>query len=320
MQRKYWIGLGIFGVLLLYAVLTQTGNRGFNTLRLPVLTKIEVDQMNKIEIDRSADKLILGRMDKAWRIMEPINFPADSFRLDNARRILSEARVTDIITERPENEADFGLNSGAALHVTVKSLKDKTVELWVGKLNAAGTHTFVRLPGRTGVFQVLGDLTTPLSVAAPEWRSKKIFDQSPDEALSASIAQGGKTLAFSKSQEAQPAIVGETPKGVTPPALPARTVWKAEGQAQPLAEDKVSQWLNSLTRLSATNIVDDPAPAAKPLAVVGFKTAQGEQALEILAHDAKTKRYRVRRTGDATVYEIEDYQGRNLLKTYADLK
>jgi len=320
MQRKLWIGIGVLGVLLIYVLLTQTGNRGFNTLQLPKLPVITVDQMSKIQLDQPSGRLVLALLDKKWRLVEPLDFAADTSKLDNARRALSEVRITDIIAEQPESYVDYGLNSGTAVRIGVQSLKDKKFDLFVGRVNPAGTHTFVRLPDKPAVYQVLGDLAAPLAFPAKAWRSLQIFDLSTDDIREADITQSGKTLTFRKVEEPQPGIVPNSPQGVTPPALPSRTIWKADGQAQPLDETKVNQMLGALARLNGTAIVDDPAPAGKPLATVRFRTLQGEQALEFLSLNASNRRYLVRRAGDPVVYELEEYQGKNLLKSYADLK
>jgi hypothetical protein len=320
MRRNLYTGLAVFGVLLIYVLLTQTGDRGYNTLHLPALPKITADQMSSIEITRPDAKVVLALLDKQWRLTEPFAFPAEGYRVDGLRRALAEARLTDLIAERPGQEADYGLNSTTAVRVRVKSQQDKTLELTVGKANAAGTHTFVRLEGRPAVYQALGDLAAVLSTPAGDWRSLKLTDLPPEDIRQVTLTRGRRTLVLDKTTEAQPGIVPNTPQGVTPAALPARSVWKAAGSSRVLNENKVGAFLAALARLNATRILDGAAVPPAPAAVVRFTAANGETTLEILSFETKAKKVRVRRPDLPAVYEIEEYQGRQILPELKDLE
>lgn len=320
MRRNLYIGLGIFGVLLLYVLLTQTGDRGYNTLRLPVLPKVPADQMSSIEITRPDGRVVLALFEKQWRLTEPFSFPAEGYRVDSLRRVLGETRLTDLIAERPGAEADYGLNSPTAVRVLVKSTQGRTLELIVGKTNAANTHTFVSLPGTPAVYQALGDLAGALSTPPSDWRSLKLFDVAREEIGRVSITRGSRTLELARTTEPQPAIVPDTPQGVTPAALPARTIWTAAGSTRPLNEGKLNPFLEVLAHLNATRILDGIQPPAAPLATVRFTAAAQEHTLEVLSYEAKAKKYRVRRPDLPAVFEIEEYQGRQILPELKDLE
>jgi hypothetical protein len=320
MRRNLYIGLGVFGVLLIYVLFTQTGDRGYNTLHLPALPKIPADQMSIIEIVRPDAKVVLALFDKQWRLTEPYAFPAEPARVDNLRRMLAETRLTDLIAERPGAEADYGLTSATAVRVRVKSLQDKTLELTVGKSNAAGTHSFVSLEGKPAVYQALGDLAALLATPAADWRSLRITDLTPEDIRQVTLTRGKRTLVLDRTSEAQPGIVPNAPQGVTPAALPARTVWKAAGSDRVLNENKVSAFVTALAHLNGTRILDGvPVPAA-PAAVVRFTAADGEHTLEFLSFETKAKKVRVRRADLPAVYEIEEYQGRQILPELKDLE
>lgn len=313
--------IAIFVLLLGYVLFTQTGNKGFNTLNLPGLERISSDDMERIEVTRPGNgRLVLERKDKTWNMVEPIKFPADKSKSDQAVRVLSEARVTDLIADRPEAEADFGLTSATATSVLVKGSKGKHLQLTLGKTNEAMTHTFARLPGRKEIYQVYGDLISPLRMPAADWRSLQIFDLETDVVRGVNISQGKKSLAFARKEEVQQGIVGQTPKGVTPTALPSRSVWKAEGVEKNLDDTKVNPYLSTLTRLNAMKIAEQGSMVSKPLASLSFKTLTGEFGLEFLEFRKADKRYLVRKTGDKTVYELDEYQAKNLLKELKDFQ
>ncbi len=322
MRRSLWVALALFGVLLLYVLLTQTGNRGYNTLRLPALPKLAADDLVRIELDRAQGRLILEKKDAGWQIVEPFAFPADKFKVENAQRALAGLRLSDLIAERAGAEADYGLTSATAIGVAVRGGQGQALRLSVGKLNQAGTHTFVRRPDRPAVYQVFGDLAGPLSPAPADWRSLQIYDFSPDLVHSLSVSRGRQVLQAAKVEEKSPQTVGGGAQPVTRVALPGRVVWKAQGQE--LNEAKVNQLLGNLCRLTALRIEDAAPPlhqsgAGPTLAVVKFRLPQ-EHSLTFLSFNAQDKTYRARADDRPTVYVLSEWVGKSLLKNFQDLK
>jgi hypothetical protein len=316
-RKNLMLAGGVFVALLAYVLFTQTGNRGFSTVSLPALEKIAAEDMTRVEIARPAGRLVLEKKDKAWRLVEPLAFPAEKYKAESLERTLAELRVTDMITEQTGRDADFGLNSEAAAGLRLAGSKGRGWSLTVGKANAAGTHTFVRLPRDPKVYQVLGDLASALAAPAPEWRSLQVHDFSPDAVQSFSVTWGKKAFTAAKTQEPDPSAVAN-PAGNTAAPRPQRTVWRVEREPKALNDPKVNQWLNAFARLTAARIVDD-APAAKVVAQVQVRALQAEYGLEFLQNPNKGKNYWVRRSGEAVVFEIPDYQGQNLLKDVKDL-
>ncbi|MCK5219258.1 DUF4340 domain-containing protein [bacterium] len=319
-QRRLIITTAIFGVLLIYVLITQTGNKGFNTLKLPVLPVIVAEEMEKIEIALpDVDRLEFAKKESGWQIVEPIEFPADKNKLEALQRMLAELRLTDMITENTDREADYNLTTATAISVMVSGSKDQKLELSVGSANAGATHTFIRRPGDSKVYQVLGDVTQQLTRPAREWRSLQVYDFSTDQVLNVTISQKGKKpVIFSKTEEIQEQIVKDSPRSITPSALPARTIWRAEDRTEPLGDPKVNQFLNAFTRLTAAKISNLKDWPGKPLASVQVKTLNTKYVLEFLEFQKKDKLYLIRRFGEGIIYELPEYQGKNLLKELKD--
>ncbi|MEW6516450.1 MAG: DUF4340 domain-containing protein [candidate division FCPU426 bacterium] len=318
-KRSLYIAGGVFLLLLAYVLFTQTGDRGFNTLNLPVLPQIKAEKLTKIEITTPAGSVIFEKQPAAWQITSPIAFAADKNKLDSLTRLLGELRITGLTSERPEAAADFGLTTPTASTLRVSGENQQAWELRVGQTDANQTHTYVQLPGDPKVYQVLGDITQQLSRPATEWRSLQIFDFSTDQALRVSIRQSGQpAFEFTKEQETEAKIVADTPQGTTPPAMTTRIVWKNQTDGKALPDPAVNQFLNAFTRLSAARIADNAPASGKPLAVVAVATADKEYALEVIRFLADTRQYLVQRKGEAVLYEIPEYQGKNLLKEAKD--
>ncbi|MBN1595124.1 DUF4340 domain-containing protein [candidate division FCPU426 bacterium] len=320
-QKKMIITGAIFLILLIYVLVTHTGNRGFNTLTLPAFPKLTAEQMEQITVNRPEEKVVLEKQGGGWQLKEPFAFTADKSKLDSVTRLLENIRITNLVTERAEALADYGLNSTTAIGLVVAG-GGKKVDLTVGQANDSGTHTYVQLPGDQKIYQVLGDFTQQLQRPAREWRSLGIYDFSTDDVKSVAIAQKGKReLAFSREQEAQEGIVKDTPQSVTPAALPVKMVWKEKQKGVVLNDPKVNQWLNNFTRLTAQKINDEAVWRGAPLAQIRVETTPGKiQALEVLKWMPEEQRYQVRRAGEELVYEIGRYQGESLLKGLEELK
>lgn len=320
MRKNVIVAIAVFAALLAYVLITQGGNRGRTTLKLPGVTKIEPADMQRIEITRPGERLILAREGSDWKILEPFAFPADKRKLDTLQRLLASARITDLIAEGTDRRADYGLNSATAVSLVVRGSQDRKLELTLGASNQGHTHTFVLVPGGRNIYQVLGDFPQVVDQPAAHWRSLQIFDVSPDAVQEVKITQGRQALVLKKTEIPVPVPAG-TAQGVTPPPQPKRMVWKAEGHAQEPNEIKVNQILSTLSRLSAQGIRDEkPVLTQAPLAVVEFTTPEKTYRLEFLAYDKTGARYQVRTGGGDTVYEIADYQGKNILKKFADLR
>ncbi len=319
-QRKLIITLTIFGILLIYVLITQTGNKDFNTLNLPVLPAIVTEEIEKIEIALpSADRLGFEKKESGWQIVAPFEFPADNNKLKALQTMLEELRLTDMITERTNQDADYSLTTSTAIGVMVTGSKNQKLALSVGSANTSATHTFIRRPGDFKVYQVLGDITQQLKRPAREWRSLQVYDFSTDQVRSVTISQKGKQpVIFSKTEESRAQIVKDSPQSVTPAVLPARIIWKAEGRTEPLGDSKVNQFLNTFTRLTAAKISDLKDWTGKPLASVQVKTLDTKYVLEFLEFQKKDKQYLIRRSGESVIYEIPEYQGKNLLKELKD--
>jgi len=320
-QRNLIISGAIFLVLLIYVLFTQTGNKGFNTLKLPALPKITSEEMEKITITKPEEQIVLIKQDKNWQITEPFSFPAEKSKTDSLRRMLSEIRLTNLVTERAEAEADYGLTTTNAITLKIQGAGNKLIELVLGNANENSTHTYVQLPGDSKIYQLLGDFTQQLRRSAKEWRSLCIYEFTTDVVRSVSIAQKGKPiLIFSKEQEVQEEIVKDSAQKVSPTSLPTHMVWKVKGKGTVLNDPKVNRFLNAFTRLAANKIADGVIWDKKPMARVKVETVDKVYELEILTFLKKQQRYRVRRAGENVIYEISKYQGDNLLKTEADFK
>ncbi len=316
-NKRLYILTGLFVLLLGYVLFTQTGQRGYNTVKLPAFNVPAVEDLKKIELDQPSGQLTFEKKGQEWMIVAPFTFAADAGKMNTLTRTIADMRLTDKISDSSEAAADFGLNTPAARYLQLTDQKGKTTGLYLGEANSDHSHTFAQLKGNPAVYQVLGTFTQYFNYKPEDWRSLKIFDFSRDEVQSIEIDQRGrKKLKMTKEEEVAPTIVKDSAQGVTPPALPSKMIWKTAGVKKPLNQAKVDQFLNTFTRLSASALMDGKRDLPKrPLGELTVKTSSQIYRLSILSYDKKRQVYLVKGPSDQVLYEISDYQGKNLLKS-----
>lgn len=321
-NKQLIILAGIFGLLLIYVLATQTGDKGFNTVVLPELTPIAADQLSKIMISQGGvTQLAFEKQDDQWFITKPINFPVEKNKINNFTRALDELRLTDKISEQPERLADFGLNTPTAYFITLSNQEGKNQSIYLGSTNQANTHTFAALPDDPAVYQVIGNFDQHLATSPEEWRSLAIFDFNRDDVQSFSIEQkGSKPLQVNKTEVVKEDIVAGSPQEVTPTSLPSKMVWQAEGAREPLSDPKVNQFLNTFVRLRASGIIDKGKLPSRPLATILVKTLDHSYQLTVIKYDQAKKEYLVAGPQEGVWYTLADYQGKSILKNLSDFQ
>jgi hypothetical protein len=318
MQRKYLIAAAIFVALFGYVLLTQTGDKGMNTLKLPKLPKVEAKDISQIIIASPAQTFKLEKIQTVWKITQPIEFAAQTVKVENLGQQLAEMQISDLVAEQAEENVDYGLNSKTAINLNYKTTAGKEVKVIVGRTNDLGTHTFLQLPKDKHVYQILGDLKSQLAEEPKKWRSLEVLSISPDEIKEFSLQQGKENYQLQKIKIEQPIPA----KGTTAAAFATpRWEWVVKGQTVPLIEPKVNQLLNEACRLNANEIVESPAALnSKPLAIVSLTSASQIFRLEFINKLKDPTRYWVRRADTQVIYEIPEFKAQMILKKITDLR
>lgn len=320
-NKRFLVLTGIFGLLLIYVLLTQTGNKGYNTVSLPEFKPVALENLTEVQLGKSDQTLVFQKKDNEWFITQPIEFKADKNKINALIKSLTDTRLTDKLSEQGADNPDYGLNSLNAFAVTMVAQDGKKVFVKLGNPNQGGTHTFAVLKDNPAVYQVIGNFQHHLTMPVEDWRSLSIFDFSRDTIQTFRIKQKGKSdIVVKKEEMVEENIVADSPQGVTPTTLPTKVVWKAEGEATPLADPKVNQFLNAFSRLSANQIIEKTEEILNPLATVTVTTNDKTYTLEVVKYDKSKNQYTVQGPADKVWYILPEYQVKNFLKEPADFK
>ncbi|MEN8183739.1 MAG: DUF4340 domain-containing protein [Myxococcota bacterium] len=183
----------------------------------------------------------IERREGGWRIVEPIESPADPTVVDGLvgglAELISEGAIDD-----PQAPEVYGLGAGAS-RVGFRRA-DGEGELWLGRQTPVGGMTYVAsAPAADVVYTVLTHHVTPFRKALPDLRERRVLPIEPStiRRIEASWPLGDAVVLERSEDDAW------------------RVVEPLEAQAD---QETVDGLLSDLQFLRASDFYDDPSPEA----------------------------------------------------------
>jgi hypothetical protein len=212
------------------------------------ILKIDSGAIHSFLRKKGDDVLELVKKDDAWRMVKPIEQPADEKKVPELLKELGELKAERIVAYKPKDTKAFGLDNPAAT-VTVKLGGDKQGEhvLDLGKeVSADSGERYAQVKGSPAVGVLSGSAVKKLLAGPLAYRDHALA-RVPD-ADTIKLEAGERRVTFAK------------PEGS----------WKL---VQPLStdadHDSLEAFLNSLARLRADELVAD-RPTAEQLKDFGL--------------------------------------------------
>jgi hypothetical protein len=139
-----------------------------------VFAGVDADAVEEVRITRAAgETTTLRKVDKVWRIVAPIDAPADQSEAANTASNLATADIQSVVDEQPKDLAPFGL---ATPRVTVAfKAGNQSGTLLLGDKNPTGSDLYAKLPGSPRVFLVSGYLDGTFDKSTFQLRDKKLL-------------------------------------------------------------------------------------------------------------------------------------------------
>ncbi len=140
--------------------------------------KQNLDKLTSIEIRSASDSVQVEKQNGLWVLPARNNYPADLSKLSMLVKKLSDIRVTEKKTTRPENYSrlnvtDLSTENSKALLVS-GSARDYEFSVLIGKSAAGRSGKFVRRPDDKQVWLIDKDIDTDASPAA--WLEPILID------------------------------------------------------------------------------------------------------------------------------------------------
>lgn len=161
-------------VSLLPLSLLTTAEKPLNQLRDVNVLHIESENVSSFTLKNPSGDLALARDTKdsnEWNFTKPEKVSAAPDVVDSLLNGISDARMSDIVSEKPDNLARYGLAHPAITFTATESDGDKST-LIVGK--KSGDAYYARDLSRSVVFEVQQDLYSKLADNFTQMRDKSV--------------------------------------------------------------------------------------------------------------------------------------------------
>lgn len=158
-----------------------------------VLPGLERDRVTGLRIERDGAALRLAKEGEAWRLVEPIAYPADEATVSSALGSLANLKAERRLEAAGLEPAAYGLDPPAAtIHL---SLDDGTeLTLMVGDELPLGSTRALRRAGSDEIVIAPGWFLSDLERGIDDWRSREVVDLQADEIASITIEAGPDTI------------------------------------------------------------------------------------------------------------------------------
>ncbi len=163
-----------------------------------VFAGVDAAKIEEIQIAASGgETTTLRKADDTWRLVAPIDAPADQTEAGNAATNLASADVQRVVDERPKDLAAFGL-AKPRVTVTFRTAGDKTPRtLLLGDKNPTGSDLYAKVPDAPRVFLVSAYLEGTFDKGTFGFRDKRVltFDREKIDRLDITAGTAKTTVA-----------------------------------------------------------------------------------------------------------------------------
>lgn len=300
MRTSTYVLAIIFVVLLAAVLITGQCNKQKEKPELPEnYLKADSANVTKIISDHKDGTVTLEKKGNKWYITDPMNYPANPENIDKMLSEIENFELVSLISTNKEKQSVFEVDEEKGVLIEFYNDEQLLDKIILGKMSPAGGVTFVRKPDSDEVYQAEGTIKYVFSKRVRDWRDKDILNIEQE-----SISQ----IDYNYDDEAF-SIVN------------ADTVWILDdGNRQAsVAKEKVNKFLPSLSKLKASDFIDDPdtemlSKFDDPYAMVSVYqyNSPTPHILYFIEHET---RYAIKRNQETeTIFELYKGNGKRFLK------
>jgi hypothetical protein len=165
--------------------------------------EVEPDSLREIEIRRlEEDDLKVTKDNDSWRILEPVEAPADSTEVESLARNIAELERGRYVAEGEDIDlGEFGL-ADPELRIRFKAEGDETATgLLVGDETPTGTNRYAKLAAENKVFVISSYLKDNFEKTAWDLRDKKVLHFATDDVARISLNGPDNEVTLAKENE-----------------------------------------------------------------------------------------------------------------------
>jgi len=196
------------------------------------LLGVDKDAITGIDLVFPDREIALKKGDQGWRLVKPVDAPADEATVKGLVNTLADAEVQRTLDEAPQDPAAFGLDKPSPLvKLSVKSGAEPP-PIAVGKNTAIGGKSYVRKDDEPKLYLTTSSLQYGLNKQAKDLRDKQLVTFQDDDVQRVDITSSGQTTTLAR-------------KG--------KDAWVVEPGDQPADSTEVRSYLSTLRSTRATD-------------------------------------------------------------------
>jgi hypothetical protein len=265
-------------------------DKSLNDLRDKRLLPISPDKISRVELIRKNEDLEFGRNKEDWQILKPMPLRADSTRVGELVRRLTEAKMD---LSAADNGAASAFTKTTPLATAKVTDESGTQEL---QLRKSKDTYYAKSSAVEGAYKVDSDLGKALEKGLDDFRNKKLFDFGYHDPNKVELHNGPKSYFLTRGSAG-----GED--------------WWSNGKK--MDAGSVEPLVSGLRDLSASKFVD--SGFSNPTMDVVVTSEDGKRAEEIQI--AKSgDRYIAKRESEQALYQLDAKNVDDLLKAADDVK
>ncbi len=167
---------------------------------------IDPEEVNRIEIQRGAMRLICAKQEDRWMVLEPVNDPADDAMINRFLYYLDLLRKNSAITAQDREArnltlSDYGMDVPQA--VITLSGSAKTRNYLVGRMSTLDKRVYVKEESGDAIVSVDNHLLQMIPASPADWRVRSLFQENAGDITRFSIRRADGILQAGKLESGQ---------------------------------------------------------------------------------------------------------------------
>lgn len=284
--------------------------------KIPVLALYENDVINRIDILKDNEKIILKKSGENWLIGEE-EYPADKEKISKISDIISNLSLTTLVS-RSKNYYLYELDKDKRIEVSGYINGQPVRKFDIGKTASTYDHTFVKIDGDPNIYHAKDSIRNSFENSIDNLRDKKVLVFNKDLVKELTITIDKDKYLFKKVVTEEKNGKKEDIKGENKPQPKQIVSWEIEGKKG--NKKNIESLLKQISELECSKYIYDDMMKkdSKPIYQIRVK-ADKEYILKIYKKADDKSDYPAVTSAGKYQFFLSIYSGDAIMKKKEDL-